>query len=187
MEHFTNIELAYLHLIYGLQEGKSPYLEENCNAKGPHRDMHWTAGCFRILITVCEDMDYYECRSVRRVDGLLLAKSLRAQTSSLGVEWKSGERMPPQVSFSSLDHVSKLRCPSPKALMQLNIAILILTHSRNFRCSHELPVIVCVTDFWPRLKIASAFHIQHIEIDLTRPYSHLPRNDSPSDGLAHTP
>ncbi|GFY28259.1 uncharacterized protein TNCV_4395931 [Trichonephila clavipes] len=53
----------------------------------------------------------------------------RAQTSShwCGVVFRRG--VPAQVSSTSLDHDSKERAPSPKALVQLNSATLIFTHS----------------------------------------------------------
>ncbi|GFU85319.1 uncharacterized protein TNCV_2386241 [Trichonephila clavipes] len=53
----------------------------------------------------------------------------RAQTSSrwCGVVVRRG--VPAQVSSSSLDHCSKLRGPSPKALVYLNSATFIFTHS----------------------------------------------------------
>ncbi|GFV53615.1 hypothetical protein TNCV_2643341 [Trichonephila clavipes] len=41
--------------------------------------------------------------------------------------------MPAQVSSSSLDHGSKIRDPSPKALVQLNSATLIFPHSLTRR------------------------------------------------------
>ncbi|GFW22812.1 uncharacterized protein TNCV_2380271 [Trichonephila clavipes] len=57
---------------------------------------------------------------------------LRAETSSswCGVVVRRGG-VPAQVSSTSLDHDSKLRGPSPKALVQLNIATLIFKQSIN--------------------------------------------------------
>ncbi|GFV50223.1 hypothetical protein TNCV_621361 [Trichonephila clavipes] len=47
----------------------------------------------------------------------------------VGVVCKLGEGLPAQVSFSSLDHGSKLRGPSPKDLKQLNSVTLIFTRN----------------------------------------------------------
>ncbi|GFW26814.1 uncharacterized protein TNCV_1403041 [Trichonephila clavipes] len=53
----------------------------------------------------------------------------RAEMSSRWCGVVVGEGVPAQVSSTSLDHGSKLRGPSPKALVQLNSATLIFTHS----------------------------------------------------------
>ncbi|GFV87971.1 hypothetical protein TNCV_782511 [Trichonephila clavipes] len=53
----------------------------------------------------------------------------RAETSSRWCGMVVRRGVPAQVSSTSLDHGSKLRGPSPKALVQLNSATLIFTHS----------------------------------------------------------
>ncbi|GFV50030.1 uncharacterized protein TNCV_2354151 [Trichonephila clavipes] len=53
----------------------------------------------------------------RRVAQRCTLNLSRAETSSLGVVWLLGEGVPGQVSSMSLDHSSKLRGPSPKALV----------------------------------------------------------------------
>ncbi|GFT41431.1 retrovirus-related Pol polyprotein from transposon TNT 1-94 [Trichonephila clavipes] len=66
----------------------------------------------------------------RRVGQRCTRNLSRAETSSrwCGVVVRRGE-VPAQVSSTSLDHGSKLRGPSPKALVQLNSATFIFTHS----------------------------------------------------------
>ncbi|GFV55694.1 uncharacterized protein TNCV_754941 [Trichonephila clavipes] len=66
----------------------------------------------------------------RRVGQRCTLNLSRAETSSrwCGVVVRRGG-VPAQVSSTSLDHGSKLRGPSPKALVQLNSATLIFTHS----------------------------------------------------------
>ncbi|GFU52947.1 uncharacterized protein TNCV_1142411 [Trichonephila clavipes] len=53
----------------------------------------------------------------RRLGQLCTLNLSRAETSSRGVVWYLGEGMPAQVSSTSLDHGSKLRGTSPKALV----------------------------------------------------------------------
>ncbi|GFV98420.1 uncharacterized protein TNCV_623791 [Trichonephila clavipes] len=67
----------------------------------------------------------------RRVGQRCTLNLSRAETSSrwCGVVVRRG--VPAQVSSTSLDHGSKLRGPSPKALVQLNSATLIFTHSHR--------------------------------------------------------
>ncbi|GFX41132.1 hypothetical protein TNCV_2218301 [Trichonephila clavipes] len=43
--------------------------------------------------------------------------------------WKLGEEGAAQMSYSSIDYSSKLRSPSPKALVLLNSMTLMFTHS----------------------------------------------------------
>ncbi|GFV55386.1 hypothetical protein TNCV_146591 [Trichonephila clavipes] len=66
-----------------------------------------------------------------------IVKSIETHTHRrlpIGVVWKLEERMPAQMLLLSLDHGSKLRGPSPIALMQLYDVTLIftLTHSLFF-------------------------------------------------------
>ncbi|GFX32705.1 uncharacterized protein TNCV_888431 [Trichonephila clavipes] len=65
----------------------------------------------------------------RRVGQLCTLNLSRAETSSrwCGVVVRRG--VPAQVSSTSLDHGSKLRGPSPKALVPLNSATLIFNQS----------------------------------------------------------
>ncbi|GFW07460.1 uncharacterized transposon-derived protein F54H12.3 [Trichonephila clavipes] len=71
--------------------------------------------------------------STHRAHGFEPAKVTMADEPELYtilVWFHNSERgVPAQVSSTSLDHGSKLRGPSPKALVQLNSATLILTHS----------------------------------------------------------
>ncbi|GFX37515.1 uncharacterized protein TNCV_4899451 [Trichonephila clavipes] len=53
----------------------------------------------------------------RRVGQRSMLNLSRAETSSRGVVWKLEEEVPAQVSSTSFDHASKLRGPSPKALV----------------------------------------------------------------------
>ncbi|GFV00036.1 uncharacterized protein TNCV_4057091 [Trichonephila clavipes] len=53
----------------------------------------------------------------RRVGQRCTLNLSRAEMSSRGVVWWLGEGVPAQVSSTSLDHGSKLRGPSPKALV----------------------------------------------------------------------
>ncbi|GFV93510.1 uncharacterized protein TNCV_1988241 [Trichonephila clavipes] len=65
----------------------------------------------------------------RRVGQQCMLNLSRVETSSrwCGVVGRRG--LPAQVSSTSLDHGSKLRGPSPKALVYLRSATLIFTHS----------------------------------------------------------
>ncbi|GFX49104.1 hypothetical protein TNCV_3077221 [Trichonephila clavipes] len=53
----------------------------------------------------------------------------RLKRPPISVVWKLEEGVPAQVSSTSLDHGSKLRDPSPKALEYLNSATLKFTQS----------------------------------------------------------
>ncbi|GFS98744.1 uncharacterized protein TNCV_2591891 [Trichonephila clavipes] len=69
----------------------------------------------------------------RRVEQRCMLNLSRAETRPpVGVAWKLGEGVPAQVSPTSLDHGSKLRGPSPKALVLLNSATLIFNQSILF-------------------------------------------------------
>ncbi|GFX91515.1 hypothetical protein TNCV_3681011 [Trichonephila clavipes] len=55
----------------------------------------------------------------RRIEKLMHVKSLKTQSPPFGVVWKFREGLLAQVLFLSLDHGSKLRVPSPIALVLL--------------------------------------------------------------------
>ncbi|GFV91950.1 hypothetical protein TNCV_2976211 [Trichonephila clavipes] len=65
----------------------------------------------------------------RRVRGRCTLNLSKLKLLPVGVVWKLEEGVPAQVSFSSLDHRSKLRGPSPRTLEWLGSATLIFTHS----------------------------------------------------------
>ncbi|GFU63980.1 hypothetical protein TNCV_245581 [Trichonephila clavipes] len=65
------------------------------------------------------------------VERLIHVKSIKDQCPPVGILRKFEEGMPTQVSSSSLDHGSKLRGPSPIALVLLPSAALVCTHARK--------------------------------------------------------
>ncbi|GFX33159.1 hypothetical protein TNCV_5043261 [Trichonephila clavipes] len=61
-----------------------------------------------------------ESSEIRRVERRCSLNQSKLKCPPVGVEWKLGEGVQAQMSFSSLDHGLKLRGPLHKALVQLN-------------------------------------------------------------------
>ncbi|GFX40806.1 uncharacterized protein TNCV_3760301 [Trichonephila clavipes] len=79
-------------------------------------------GCGSPVVKVSDNGRYVMSSSpaplkTRRAGQRCTLNLSRAETSYRGVVWLLREVVPAQVSFSSLDHGSILRGPSPKALV----------------------------------------------------------------------